>query len=703
VVALGFAAAVAQAVLLREAMAAMGGSELAWGSVMALWLLGMGVGARAGVRWGGAELARWLPLAVVLLSGIGVILFRAAPALTGAAPGETITTWHSLWLWAAAVLPAAVAGGIAFPILAARLGFGGAGSAYSSEAFGALAGGLALSLALAPLGSAAALCVTASLVSAFTLLRNGRAVAAAAAAVGLAATVFAGDLLAVAGWRWAGHPGELDRWRETRHQRVEMSRGDQLSLYADGRLLASFPDPYGVVPRAHLTMLLHPRPERVLALGCLANGAVRTMAAHPVEEIVAIEEDPELIRIVPSWYGWTSDTTGGARVRTLAGDPIRALSRGGPWDLIVLNDGNPTTIRHNRSRTREFFRRCRDSMSEDGVLVIRLEVNDTYLGGAAGRLLKVMVSTLREVFPKVSGVPGEEVLLVAGRDRAELSLDAAELEARWSARGVHDPEFRPEILSLLVEPFRVETLGEVVAAAAAPINTVNHPRAVLLAAGLLEARSRTSLLRVSSYLEGRSAWPLAAAAALVALLLLVLSALPRPPASATSAVVGLLSMGWWLLLIASWQATRGSVYAEIGALNAAFMGGLAGGSLAATRWRHPVRQLPWVLIGGVMVSIAIAFHVPMRLPVLLIPALLVLAGGLTGAAFPGIAELAGRGQERRGAGIAFAADEAGAACAALVVGILALPWAGLAATAGGLAIISLAAIPAVMIRLRRAE
>ena len=44
---LGFATATAQAVLLREAMAALGGSELAWGSVLAMWLLGMDVGARA--------------------------------------------------------------------------------------------------------------------------------------------------------------------------------------------------------------------------------------------------------------------------------------------------------------------------------------------------------------------------------------------------------------------------------------------------------------------------------------------------------------------------------------------------------------------------------------------------------------------------------------------------------------------------------
>lgn len=69
-------------------------------------------------------------------------------------------------------------------------------------------------------------------------------------------------------------------------------------------------------------------------------------------------------------------------------------------------------------------------------------------------------------------------------------------------------------------------------------------------------------------------------------------------------------------------------------------------------------------------------------------------------AFPGLTALSGRAT-RRAAGIAFAADEAGAAAGALVVGIIAIPWAGLTATALGLAVLSLAAIPAVLVALRR--
>jgi hypothetical protein len=110
--------------------------------------------------------------------------------------------------------------------------------------------------------------------------------------------------------------------------------------------------------------------------------------------------------------------------------------------------------------------------------------------------------------------------------------------------------------------------------------------------------------------------------------------------------------------------------------------------------------LPTVLAVGIMLSLLIAAGIAIHLPLVAVPCLLIAGGALTGAAFPGLAALSGH-RPRRSAGIAFAADEAGAAAGALVVGIVAIPWAGLTATALGLAALSLAAIPAVVVALRR--
>ena len=167
-------------------------------------------------------------------------------------------------------------------------------------------------------------------------------------------------------------------------------------------------------------------------------------------------------------------------------------------------------------------------------------------------------------------------------------------------------------------------------------------------------------------------------------------------------MVGFASMAWWLLLLAGWQATRGSVYAEVGALSAAFMAGLVVGSSAARRWSFVGPGfLAAVLTAGAGVSLVIAAGAPLAFPRATIVPLLVVAGSLTGAAFPAVAALAGRGETRRGAGRGFAADEGGAGIAALAVGLLVLPWAGMTAVALGIAVVQVGTSAAIGLSVRR--
>jgi spermidine synthase len=698
---LGFATAFAQALLLREAMAAMGGSEMAWGTVMALWLVGMSVGARIGVRVGTQKVSHLLPSLVIFLAGVGIILFRAAPALVGVAAGESITTSSAFWLWTTAILPAALAGGLAFPILAAQMGDSGAGRAFALEAIGALAGGVILSLILVGLGSAAAISISFGTVAATATWRHSRLLAGLLMLVGFAAALPSGDLLARAGWRWADRPGDLRAWRETRLQRLEVTAGPPTAVYADGRLLASYPDPYTVIPKAHLLMLLHPEPRRVLTVGCVADGSVEAMVEHPIDELIVVEEDPQLLSSLADWYGpRMEEALSLPRIRPLVSDPLRAVNQENALDMIVLLDGNPSTLRRNRTRTLEFLRSCSTRMKPSGILILRAVVADTYLGGAGGRLLAILAATMREVFPQVRAIPGEEVLLIGGGPDAQLTLDASILANRLAAGGLAFSALLPEMLTLLLDPDRSRAVEQRISAAA-PTNTINTPRAVLVAGGLHEGRSRSSLLRLAHILERRSAWPLGLGLGLAVLGLLATTLRRRPPGASTAAVVGFCSMGWWLLLIACWQSTRGSVYSEVGALTASFMGGLAGGAALTARLREPEKRLPFILAAGVLLSLSVAAGLALHSPLIAIPVLLATSGFLTGAAFPGMAVLTSHNDTRRRAGIAFAADEAGAACAALLVGIIAIPWGGLVATAAALATLQLSAIPAVVVALRR--
>jgi spermidine synthase len=514
--------------------------------------------------------------------------------------------------------------------------------------------------------------------------------------LGLIAALAARDMPRL-GWRWSGHAGGLGEAVETRHQRLESSASSPVSVFANGVLVGTHPEPYTTVPRTHLTMLLHPRPEHVLALGCLTDGSLPVVLSHPVSEVWLADGDPALPAFIARVHGAELRAAlGDRRVRLDETDPMRALRRRSDWDLIAVLDGDPTTLRTNRTRTLEFVAECRRRLRPDGLLVLRTGVSDTYLGGASGRLLEVLVSTLHLVFEQVLAVPGEQVLLVAAAADGKPTLDPAVLASRWQDRGMATAGFVPEMLPILLDATRQPQLDAFVARADAPANTVAHPRAVLLAATRSEARTAPALLTYARALESRSRRPLYGIVIVVLVLPAAATALRRGAGPWSAAVVGFGSLTWTLLLLTAWQSTVGSVYAEVGALYAAFMAGVCAGGHVSRRWPRPRRALPGILVLSSALSVTLALGLPELLPVPLVPLLLVVAGGLTGAAFAGISELAGRGDTRRGTARGFAADEMGAAAAAVLIGLVALPWAGRLITALVLALVQAATIPAVL-------
>jgi hypothetical protein len=338
-------------------------------------------------------------------------------------------------------------------------------------------------------------------------------------------------------------------------------------------------------------------------------------------------------------------------------------------------------------------------MRPEGVLVMRVGVSDTYVGGAGGQLLSALASTVLRVFDKLVVIPGGEILLVASGPQGRLDLDHEVLIERLRRAAPAGSELLPEMVPLFVDRDRAVDLTAGLSLDSAP-NTIRNPRAVLLAGALHEARIFPDLLPAVAVLERGGLRLLVLVAGIAVLMVLSTAVFKNLAAGASAATVGFCSMGWWLLLIAAWQSTRGTVYSEIGALGALFMAGLAAGAMAATRWRSPERKVPLILVAGAVLSLGLAAGLSLVSPGITIPALLVAGGALTGALFPGLARLSSP-DTRRSAGVAFAADEAGAAVAALAIGIFAVPLAGLTATAWWLAVLQLAAVPATFMAMRK--
>lgn len=738
----GLLAMAAQVLLLRELVVGAAGDEAAIGVGLAAWLLGIAAGAAIPRRrrTPAARSDATLGLAALaLLAPLGVLAGRWLRQWVAPEAGELPGLGHVLAYALATLAPPGLAVGFTFPALAAAAARRWeAGEAitrlYAVESLGSLAGGLAVTVLAGagtpPLRAATLLAVIGALLA----LAGARGGLVERAGLLAASLVLAAFLLLASGpldaasqrARFAGTaPGvPLVATRETPHQHLALGGGDVLHLYASGQYASSFPDPWAAESLGHLLALLSRHPRRVLVIGGLERGLPGVLLRHPLERLVLVEPDPgALAFLLPRLPGADRAALGDPRVRLVHADPRRFVARPieAPFDLVVLPAGDPTTLLRARLATVEFFDALRRLLSPGGVVVLAVRTAPLAVTAETAAYAGSLFRSLSHAFPVVRATPGPDTLLVAGGRGEGATLDPAVLAGRWRERGVESSAFDPASLPALLAPERVAAQEAALAAAAARARESTDDRPV----SFLHALARRQLTTAGTgggVVAAASRVPpalLVAAAFLPSLVVLARrSGRPAVAASHAVAVVGAAALGWWLLVLFSFQTHAGALYGHLGALTAAFMLGLALGARLAPRaaledGRRDAATLPGALRAlrlalGAAALFAAAFPVALAAAsraaasglgwgVLACGGLLLAAGTVAGAVFPVAAEvrLASGEDVARAAGRLETADHLGAAAAALLGAVLFLPVLGLAATGGllaGLVLVALAGV-----------
>ena len=207
-----------------------------------------------------------------------------------------------------------------------------------------------------------------------------------------------------------------------------------------------------------------------------------------------------------------------------------------------------------------------------------------------------------------------------------------------------------------------------------------RPRVYLL--GLIEHLERLSprfgraFLWFAASPWGR--WLLPGGVLAVAVLALLLRRGRGAPGFAAAAA-GATGMALEMVLLLAFQSLAGHLYHALGGLLAAFMIGMAAGAILARRWLRFPHALAWALAG----TAAVAALVPVALVVarawpgagtFVVLASIVSAGLVTGAIYPLAVRAAGHAHA---VAHVYAWDLVGAAGAALLVSLLAVPLLGL--------------------------
>jgi spermidine synthase len=682
----GAAALLAQVVLLREILASSHGNELVLGLALFAWLCLTALASALGARHAGAQAVATQRLGLVL--GLAPLLLLAALWLTHFAGtnalGQEPSLPAMLLVTFVALLPASALGGLAFAWAAAAVAEERQALAiYVAETVGSAVAGLLFHFLFAE-----------HLAATRILWLAGAAAAAASAAVlwprrHLVMVPAAATLLALAfspavdrELSAARFPGEqvlvvqLSRYGLL----AVIERGGQRAFFHDGVLLFTSEDELAAEETTHLPLLLHPRPRRVLMVGGGLGGGLAVALTHQPEVLDYAEMDPAILRLARRF--------GDARTQAVLADPrvhvanrdARALVReaAGRYDVILVNLPVAQNALLARLSTREFITEARRALAPGGILAFVTPGSDAYLDEAARLRHASLMASLRAVFPAVGVAPGSQTILWASE--SAIPVRAGDLAQRLRERGVRPLQIGRAWLYDRLLPLHAEAYRRALAATLAVENRDFRPVVYLF--GLIEGLERLSprlgRVALACVRTPWASWLLAAGILGVAAVALLLRRGRGAPGFAAGAA-GAAGMALEMVLLLAFQSLVGHLYHALGAMLAAFMTGMAAGAVLGGRFAGRKQGLA-VALGALS---AVAALVPGLLELarwlpgagtFLILAGIVLAGTGTGAIFP----LAVRATEHeQAAARIYAWDLAGAAGAALLVSLLAIPLLGL--------------------------
>lgn len=413
----------------------LGSSVYAFGTMLAVILLGLAIGS--------ALVAPLLPrlrnpaLAFALLEGLvagGVLLqFVLLPgqmdrmvALASLFPHATATT-HALVTFASTaivLLLPTIAMGAAFP-LAVRLAVPtgeageGVGRVYAANTLGAIAGSLAAGYLLIPtfgtqgtLLALAALNLVAAALAAMAGVTPARRFAAAALPLAAAVALLPlglrlpPDLLIRASGLLGGENAKLLHFREDTTcsvavRELPFAAGPAKSIEVNGvNVAGGAPDLVAIQKlQGHLPLLVHGNAKSVLHIGFGSGGTAFAVTRHPIESLTIAEISPAVLEASDRAFPEINQgVLREPRTRVVIADGRNVvLAWPGTFDVILSDSIHPRYAGNGSLYSLDYFRLCRRRLAPGGVVSMWLPIYSL-----TEHNLRQIIRAFTDVFPAAS-------------------------------------------------------------------------------------------------------------------------------------------------------------------------------------------------------------------------------------------------------------------------------------------------------------
>jgi spermidine synthase len=370
------------------------------------------------------------------------------------------------------VFPGAVLMGMTFPV-AAKIYAGarghagsGVGISYFADTFGAIGGSLAAGFYLIPrFGTLHSLMLLALVNMAIGVVafccRRGAELTFSVARLGLLGAALAAVAFSVRGGirpdTFSGifipSDARLTYFDEDIGGTVTIEDyGDHRTISINGVNVAGTDLKFQTTQKlqAHLALLVHPKPDKVLQIGFGSGGTAWAITRHPVKEIDCVEITAAVIKANDQFPESNHGVLGDKRVHVRIDDARSYLVKSEEtYDAILSDSIHPRLAGNGGLYCVDYFRLCRQHLNPGGIFSAWLPYY-----GLSLEDFRVAVRSLKAVFPHVylfhSPMGRTEWTIILGT-LEPLTLDVAALQRKMSVPAVADD-------LKLIEVERVEDL-----------------------------------------------------------------------------------------------------------------------------------------------------------------------------------------------------------------------------------------------------
>jgi spermidine synthase len=428
----GFCSLAAEVVWTRMLGLLFGATVYTFSIVLAVFLVGLGLGSSAGAAIGRRVRRPAAALGWCQLASVAAIVW-SAQMLASVLPYWSIDAARATDMWFVfrldfaralfAILPAPLLWGASFPLAIAAAGDRAVdagrsvGRVYAANTVGAIAGALGASLVLVRLvGSqhTQQVMAAAAVSSALLMLWPGAPVAQRRATVSVAALAML--LLALAVPRlpgilvaygrhaanWVGHTGEIIYVGEGMHASVAVSRGATgvLNYHNAGKVQASSEPADMRLQRmlGHLTSLVPAKPRSVLVIGCGAGVTAGAVSVNPaVERVTIVDIEPLVPQVARQYFGSVNhDVLKNPKVHVVADDARHFLqTTDETFDAITSDPLDPWVKGAATLYTREFFEVARRHLNPGGAMTLYVQLFES-----SPEAVKSEIGTFFDAFPE---------------------------------------------------------------------------------------------------------------------------------------------------------------------------------------------------------------------------------------------------------------------------------------------------------------